>query len=100
MGKEREKYVFLTQQQLLDKYPKMLYVFYDEDFLKVLLETKFIHGYALTPREIELGKDYVYKESDCDISDEDMTCFYEEQSILALVNYRNGVIQNLIDLNQ
>jgi hypothetical protein len=100
MGEERVKYVFLTHQQLLEKYPKMVYVFSDEDFLIMLLDAKFIYGYALTPNEIKLGKNYVYKDSDSEVEEEDMTYFYEEQSILTISKFRNGVIKNLIDFTK
>lgn len=91
---------FLSYKQLIEKYPELKSIFFNEEFLKVLLRTMFIQGYALTPKEIELGNDYELSEADLSVSEEEMTYFYHEKSVFKLVDFRNNAIENLLNSNK
>ncbi len=82
-----ENIVYLTYEQLLEKYPNFKHIFYEEDLLIWLDDLKFIHCMSRHPREVEEGENYEFRDSDEDLPIEDWIRFYGEKSILSFLEF-------------
>lgn len=85
---KQENRVYLTRQELIDKYPDLESVFYDEEVLLMLQDKFFISGLTKLEMETEVAENYKFADLD-DIPEKYFIHYYEEQSVLDFLEYRN-----------